>query len=307
MAGCERKTRRDVYEDVTNAIIAAIERGAGRYGMPWHHDGASASRPVNAVSGKPYRGANTLLLWAAAETAGYGSGRWATYRGWASNGAQVRKGEKAATVIFWKTFRGDDGDSDEAANNDLSDHRPRFMARSYSVFNAAQVDGDAPPAFTPLAEAERHAGANSFFANLNIKLISGGSEALYLPSTDTIHMPAFASFRDWQGHASVLFHEAAHASGAKHRLDRDLSGRFGTWAYAAEELVAEFSAAFVLADLGIAHEPRSDHAAYLSGWLELLKSDPRALVTAASKAQAAADWMQAQQPENSAIEFRQAS
>ncbi len=193
MGGCERKARRDVYEDVTNAIIAAIERGAGRYRMPWHHDGALASRPVNAVSGKPYRGANTLLLWAAAETAGYDSGRWATYRGWASRGAQVRKGAKATTVIFWKTFRGDDEDSDKASEEVTNEHhRARFMARCYSVFNSAQVESDLPPKYSRLSETERHAGADAFFANLNIKLISGGSEALYRPSTDTIHMPVFS-------------------------------------------------------------------------------------------------------------------
>ena len=296
--GRSKQDRTDVYAHVTNAIVTAIERGGTSYRMPWHHDGAPTSHPVNAVSGKPYRGANTLLLWAAAEANGYATGRWATYRGWASLGAQVRKGERATTVVFWKTFwkDGDDRDASGSADDDDTPGRPRFMARGYSVFNQSQVDGYEAPVLTPLDEATRHAGADAFFANLNIPLVTGGDQAFYRPSTDTIHMPPFRQFRDWQSFVSVRQHEAGHASGAKHRLDRDLSGRFGSDAYAGEELVAEISAALALADLGIAHEPRPDHAAYVANWLKVLKNDTRAIFTAASKAQAAVDWMHAQQP-----------
>ncbi|MGL4243444.1 MAG: ArdC family protein [Beijerinckiaceae bacterium] len=296
--GRSRQDRIDVYAQVTNAIVAAIECGGTRYRMPWHHDGALTSRPVNAVSGKTYRGANTLLLWAAAEANGYATGRWATYRGWASLGAQVRKGERSTMVVFWKMFRkdGDDRDAGGSGDDDDTDGRPRFMARGYSVFNQRQVDGYEPPTMKPLDEATRHAGADAFFANLNIPLVSEGDQAFYRPSTDTIHMPPFRQFRDWQSFVSVRQHEAGHASGAKHRLDRDLTGRFGSEAYAGEELVAEISAALALADLGIAHEPRPDHAAYVASWLAVLKNDTRAIFTAASKAQAAVDWMHAQQP-----------
>lgn len=298
MTDQDRQQRIDIYERVTHAIVAAIERGGTRYRMPWHHDGAPTSRPVNAVSGKGYRGANTLLLWAAAELNAHPTGRWATYRGWASLGAQVRKGEAATSIVFWKAFRkGSEDAADQGPiDGDDAQDRPRFMARGYFVFNAAQVDGYEPPAITPLDEAERHAGADAFFAHLKIPLATGGDQAFYRPATDTIHMPPFRQFRDWQAHASVLLHEAGHASGAKHRLDRDLSGRFGSEAYAGEELVAELIAAMILADLGIAHEPRPDHAAYMASWLKVLKNDSRAIFTAASKAQAAVDWMHRQQP-----------
>jgi antirestriction protein ArdC len=288
----------DIHERVTNAIVAAIEHGGTRYRMPWHHDGAPTSRPVNAVSGKGYRGANTLLLWAAAELSGYPTGRWTTYRGWAAFGAQVRKSETATSVVFWKAFRkGSEDDANPSPiDGDDAQGRPRFMARGYSAFNAAQVDGNQPPAITPLDEAERHAGADAFFAHLKIPLATGCGQAFYRPATDTIHMPPFRQFRDWRAHASVLMHEAGHASGAKHRLDRDLSGRFGSEAYAGEELVGELIAAMVLADLGIAHEPRPDHAAYMASWLKVLRNDTRAIFTAASKTQAAVDWMHRQQP-----------
>ena len=105
-----------------------------------------------------------------------------------------------------------------------------------------------------------------------------------------------AQFRDAASFYGVWLHEHGHASGAKHRLDRDLSGRFGSQAYAAEECCVEILSGFVLADLGIAHHPRPDHAAYIASWLKVMAADPRAIFTAAGKAQQAADWMHAQQP-----------
>ena len=109
-------------------------------------------------------------------------------------------------------------------------------------------------------------------------------------------MPPFECFRDAASFYGVWLHEAGHGSAAAHRLDRDLSGRFGSAAYAAEECCVEILSGLVLADLGIAHHPRPDHAAYISSWLRVLKEDSRAIFTAASKAQQAADWMHAQQP-----------
>ena len=109
-------------------------------------------------------------------------------------------------------------------------------------------------------------------------------------------MPAFASFEDPISYVATYIHEAGHATGAKHRLDRDLSIRFSREALAVEELVAELTAGYVLADLGLAHHPRPDHAAYIVSWLKLLKDDPRAVFTAASKAQQAADWMPVFEP-----------
>jgi antirestriction protein ArdC len=108
-------------------------------------------------------------------------------------------------------------------------------------------------------------------------------------------MPSFAHFVDAASYYSCLGHEAGHAVGAKHRLDRGLTGRFGSAKYAMDEVVAELTSSFVMADLGIANQPRAEHAAYLESWLKVLKNNPRAIFTAASKAQAAADWTHAQQ------------
>ncbi|ULJ74540.1 ArdC family protein [Rhizobium gallicum] len=286
--------RADVYSRVTAEIIAAIERGTGEWRAPWFHDGASIARPTNIASGMRYRGINTLALWAAGFAAGYGDGLWGTYKQWHGAGAQVREGERSTTVVLWReiaTSRQEDGDDAD------DEGRRRMFARAFSVFNVAQVDGYERPPVQGLPESERLAHAEAFIVNLGIKTEFGRLEACYRPSADTVFMPPFTAFRDAASFYGVWLHENGHASGAKHRLDRDLSGRFGSAAYAAEECCVEILSGLVLADLGIAHHPSPDHAAYVASWLKVLKNDPRAIFTAASKAQQAADWMHAQQPQ----------
>jgi hypothetical protein len=130
--------RSDVYARVTQAIVDAIEAGTATWRMPWHHSGADVTRPTNVASGRPYRGINTVSLWAAAYGSGYTSGVWGTYRQWQALGAQVRKGEHSSLGILWKEFRAKD---DDAGDDD--DHR-RLFAKAFSLFNADQVDGYAP-------------------------------------------------------------------------------------------------------------------------------------------------------------------
>ena len=185
----------------------------------------------------------------------------------------------------------------------------RLFARAFNVFNVEQVDGYERPASGDVAaggpagdahelpESERLAHAEEFIANLGIKTVFGGSRAYYRPSSDTVFMPHFSAFQDAVSFYSTWLHEDAHAVGSPGRLNRDLSGAFGSASYAAEECCCEIMSGFVLADLGIAHHPRPDHAAYLSSWLDVIKQDDRAIFKAASKAQQAADWMHAQQPE----------
>jgi antirestriction protein ArdC len=285
--------RADVYSRITEEIIAGIEHGPGDWRAPWHHNGTSIARPSNLGSGKRYRGINTVALWVAAMNRGYADGLWGTYRQWAAAGAQVRKGERATTVVFWKQIESGGGDALE----DDDGGRKKMFARAFSVFNVSQVDGFAPPPAVLLPEADRLADAEAFINNLGIQTVFGGSEAFYRPSTDTVQMPTFECFSDPASFYGVWLHETGHASGAKHRLDRDLSGRFGTASYAAEECCVEILSGLILADLGIAHHPRPDHAAYIASWLKVLKDDPRAIFTAASKAQQAADWMWMQQPQ----------
>ncbi|MBA3448353.1 MAG: DUF1738 domain-containing protein [Pseudaminobacter sp.] len=285
--------RTDVYTRITAEIVAAIEAGAGDWRMPWHHAGSATTRPENVSSRKRYRGVNVLALWIAAQARGYADGLWGTYRQWHAVGAQVRKDERGTTVVLWKqaASSGEDNQGDD----DEVNYR-RVFARAFTVFNVAQVDGYELEAVNLLPENERIVHAETFLTNLGVNTIFGGSEAYYLPSTDTVHLPNFAHFRDAASFIGTWAHELGHASGSKRRLDRDLSGRFGSAAYAAEECAVEILSGLILADLTIAHHPRPDHAAYISSWLAILKVDPRAIFTAASKAQQAADWMHAQQP-----------
>jgi antirestriction protein ArdC len=264
--------------------------------MPWHHDGSSTTRPVNLASSKRYRGINVLALWIAASSHGFADGLWGTYRQWQAVGAQVRKGERATTVVLWKELKAPPG-SEEGVDD--GENRPRLFARAFAVFNRAQIDGYAPGDRAPvLVDTERLPHADRFFQALKIPVEEGPYDAHYRINEDRIYMPVFKAFEDAVAHAGTLFHESAHATGAKHRLDRNFDQRFGPRARAMEEAVAELTASYVLADLSIAHHPRSDHAAYIASWLELLKDDPKAIFTAASKAQQAADWMHACQPQN---------
>jgi antirestriction protein ArdC len=202
--------------------------------------------------------------------------------------------------VFWKQMhrhQHSEADPSDADGTHCDEHedQPRFFARGYYVFNARQVDGYAPPDLPSLPDSERIVRADGFFAALNIPIVTGGNEACYRPSIDTVFMPPFERFMDSAGYYSCLGHETGHATGAKHRLDRDLTGRFGSAKYAMDEVVVELTSSFIMADLGIAHTARAENAAYIASWVEILKDDPRAIFTAASKAQAAADWMHAQQ------------
>jgi len=257
--------------------------------MPWHTSGRYAFSPINVASKKPYRGINTLCLWATAQAKGYESGEWATYQQWQDKGAQVRKGEKATTVVFWK-FANESGESQTDGEHIASGSRLLFT-RGYSVFNAAQVDSYAPKADTERPTLERIEQADAFFQNVGADLRHGGNQAFYSPSGDYVQMPPFAAFRESISYYSVCAHEHTHWTANAARCNRELGKRFGDNSYAAEELIAELGAAFTCAHLGLSTEPREDHAQYLQSWLRVLKADKRAIFTAASKAQQACDWM----------------
>jgi antirestriction protein ArdC len=282
--------KRDVYARVTAQIINAIEQGVGTWRMPWHTSGRYAFSPINATSKKPYRGINTVCLWAAAQAKGYERGEWATYQQWQDKGAQVRKGEKATLVVLWK-FANDAGESqDDGAESNAGRSRLLFT-RGYSVFNAAQVDGYTPTADADISMPERIAHAEAFFTAIGANVCHGGNQAFYAPASDHIQMPPFQAFAENVAYYSTLAHEHTHWTAKESRCDRQLGKRFGDSAYAAEELIAELGAAFTCAHLGLSTEPREDHAQYLASWLRVLKADSRAIFTAASKAQQSTDWM----------------
>ena len=286
----------DVYRKVTDAIVNAIEHGVSNWRMPWHTSGKFAFSPINVTSKKPYRGINTMCLWAAAQQKGYERGEWATYQQWQERGAQVRNGEKATTVVFWK-FANSSETQDGSEEQPVSSSRLLFT-RGYSVFNAAQVDGYVPKADADTPIEQRIESAEVLFRQVSARVAHQGNRAFYSPVEDTITLPPFAAFFTPIDYYSTRAHETGHWTGKAERCNRELGKRFGDNAYSMEELVAELTAAFTLAHLGLSSEPRPDHAQYIASWLKVLKADTRAIFTAASKAQQAADFIirQAESP-----------
>lgn len=286
----------DLFAQITDQLVADIEAGAGTWRMPWHTL-PDAGTPTS-VDGRPYRGMNAVWLAMVAAARGWTSGLWATYRGWQRHGAQVRRGEKGTQVVLWKptTAKSDTDDNDEGSG---SGPRRRLLARAYTVFAVEQVDGaDEIIArhATQLADRdtpERIEAAEAFFAAVGARVVAGGNRASYQPATDTIHLPSLSQFDEAAHYYGTSAHEHVHWTGHADRLARDLTGRFGSDAYAAEELVAELGAAMWCAQFGISAVTRPDHAAYLAGWLRVLKTDARALVTVSSRAQAAVDHLTA--------------
>lgn len=285
----------DIHQEITNRIVEALDT-AGEFRLPWiSSSGTAMKRPVNIVSGNAYNGVNILSLWVSAMASGFASNVWGTYRQWQEKGCQVRKGEKSSLVVFYKTYEADDTDPEtgDAVTGQ------RLVAKASRVFNASQVEGYTLEAEKPLPETvfDPVTWVELFAAFTEARIEEGGDVACYIPSRDVILMPDRVRFvgtsttTPAEAFYSTLCHELVHWSGAKHRLDRDLSGRFGGEAYAIEELVAELGAAFLCADLGITQEPRVDHARYIKNWLQALKNDKKAIFTAASKASQAAQYL----------------
>ncbi len=290
------RPRADLHERITQQIIEAIEAGAGDYRMPWNAKGSSPSLPQNPVGKYEYHGINVLSLWASQQLRAFTTGRWATYRQWLSIGAQVRKGETGSLTVFYQPIMGDDDreNSGNSASGQSRSGRP-FVLKMATVFNADQVDGFHPEHIAPPAD-QRQDMAEQVIKNSKARILWGGEKACYLPTRDEIHLPHPEEFISAEAYYGVAFHELVHWTGHTSRCARDLSGRFGSAAYAMEELVAELGAAFISAETGVEQHPRNDHASYLSSWLTVLKSDARGIFAAASHASKAAQYILTNMP-----------
>jgi antirestriction protein ArdC len=205
-------------------------------------------------------------------------------------GGNVRRGEHGTKVYFVKQLQVRDGDGEEAETRLVP------MLREYTVFNVDQCEGlpDSIRAGKPMRVRNpdaRDVLADDFLRCIGADIREGHGEAYYVPSHDFISIPAFGAFKGADHFYNVVFHELAHWTGHKSRLDRDLKNRFGSRHYAAEELVAELGAAFLCAEFGFNGDVRN--AGYIATWIELLKADKRAFFTACSKASQAADYLRA--------------
>ena len=279
----------DLYQTVTDNIVAEIEKGSLPWVKPWSTRGkdvADFGLPFNATSRKNYRGINILLLWGAKFSKGYTSNAWLTFKQANALGGSVKKGEKATQVVYASKFLPKDQKS-----LPREEQREIFMMKGYYVFNVEQCENLPDMETVPaLPEVERHEQAEQLIAASGASITHTGGRAFYTPMTDSVTMPAPQAFKSMDSYYSTMFHELGHWTGAKHRLGRDHTGSFGSSAYAFEELVAELASAFVCAGLQI--QPENRHSDYIASWLKALKDDKKFIFKAASAASKAADMLQ---------------
>ena len=267
----------DIHQTITNQIIEAMEQARGTGRRVWD---SQPSLRLNLTTGKPYQGINTLILWAAGLQHAYTSPYWLTYKQAADKGGQVRKGEHGTLCVFYKPWESTETNRETGETETVKG----AVLKSFRVFNLNQIDGIEAPAqesralFQAIEEAERILQASP--APIHI----GGTRAYYVPSRDVIYLPPREDFVTAEAFYSVALHEMTHSTGHASRLARDFSGRFGTEAYAFEELIAEMGSAFLNADLGIIGSTLQDHADYLAHWVKILREDKKAILTAAAQA-----------------------
>ncbi|WP_306259932.1 ArdC family protein [Pararhizobium sp. IMCC21322] len=284
--------RTNLYDEITNNIIGELQAGRVPWVQPWGSAAAKAplAMPNNAATSRGYSGINILILWGAVIEHGFSGQSWLTFRQALSLGGNVRKGERGTTVVYADRFIPDDEKKRARETGDDPQAIP-FLKR-FTVFNTAQCENlpeevavAAPPTPPGLIEPT----VEALIETSGIEFRIGGNRAFYAPADDYVQVPPpQAYFEPINWHRTAL-HELGHASGHPSRLDRDMSGSFGSKAYAFEELVAEMNAAFCCASLGIV--PTVRHADYIGSWLEALREDNRAIIRAASKASKAADYV----------------
>jgi putative DNA primase/helicase len=305
--------KKEYAEEVAGKLIEQLKQGTAPWQKPWAP--GEQRLPYNPTTGKEYRGFNTIWL----ESQGYADPRWMTYKQAAGEGAQVRKGEKGAHIVYWK-FHDERPMKDEKGKPVLDgDGKPKVVRvelerpRSFTavVFNASQIDGLPPLETKPRSqEHERHARAEAILANSGAKIEHvPGNRAFYRPSTDSITLPEREQFHAPDGYYATALHELGHWTGHPNRLDRDLAHPFGSEGYAREELRAEIASLMLGERLEIGHDP-GQHAAYVGSWIKALQDDPREIFRAASDAEKIAGFvmafeqeqMQAQQTKRQAVD-----
>jgi antirestriction protein ArdC len=276
-------TRIDIHQEITDAIVAHLEKGA----LPWHKDW-KGGKPVftlpRRATGEFYQGINVLLLWIAAEKYGFTADQWMTFKQAKAVGGNVRKGEKGSRIVFYSALD---------RENDAGEAVKIPFLKSYTVFNVQQIDGlpcDLTPDLFEPADGEGPDAIDAmenFFAATGARILVDGCNPCYRPGPDTIHMPRLAQYATAAGYYGTLAHELVHWTGHKSRLDRlKIAGQAD---YAFEELVAELGACFLCARLG-AELNTENSAAYIGSWLKALRDDKRFIFRAAAAAQKATDY-----------------
>lgn len=273
------KEKRDIYQEITDKLIAQLEAGTPVWRKSWQALDKSGM-PKNLTSGKYYRGINFLML----ACSPYSDNRWMTYKQAAAIDAQVRVGEKGTSIVFWNWL--DTGEK-------LASGKPKLrpFLKTFTVFNAEQIDG-LPEIITPNAgEFDPIERAEQVITETGADIRHSGSQPCYSPIADRIMMPEKTTFDSPQAYYATAYHELAHWSGHASRLNREGvtdGARFGSEKYGKEELIAEMAAAFLCAETGIDGQLESN-ASYLKSWINALKADNKLALQAAGAAQKAAD------------------
>jgi antirestriction protein ArdC len=295
-AGADRTS---LYDEITGKILAELEAGRLPWVQPWGTAAAKAplAMPKNAATGRGYSGINVLILWGAVIEHGFPGQSWCTFHQALLLGGHVRNGERGTTVVYADRFVPDD--EKKRAQEAGEDAQAIPFLKRFTVFNTAQCE-DLPDNIAMAAPPPDHGliepTVDALIKASGIDFRIGRNRAFYVPSHDYVMVPPPQAFFEPINWHRTALHECSHASGALHRLNRDLSGAFGTKKYAFEELVAEISAAFCCAALGIV--PTVRHADYIGSWAEILREDNRGIVRAASQASKAADFLLGFLPEH---------
>ena len=293
------ESKRDFRQEVTDQIIAMLEKGTAPWQKPW--EPGTFHMPFNPTTEKGYRGGNALHLMAVAAQKGYEDPRWVTYRQAQENGWQVKKGEKGAHIEYWqfndrngrdgRQSPADDGPA-EAGKDDKDRHNP--IHRIYTVFNASQIEGVQPLQPKQPQEWEvAHAG-EEILRNSGASIHHDQADrAFYSRGRDEIHLPPKDAFKSAANYYGTALHELGHWSGHPTRLNRQTLNEgysFGDPNYAKEELRAELASVFLAAERGIPHNPEQ-HAAYVGSWITALRNDKNEIFRAAKNAHTAADYL----------------
>lgn len=282
------------HEEVAKKLIEQLKEGTAPWQKPWQPGPPGAIFPINASTGKRYRGINALHLM----SEGRGDVRWMTYKQAEAAGYQVRRGEKGTPIRYWK-FTEEQTRLDDQGNPILDDQgkplkdliqleRPRGF--SATVFNAEQIDGMPPLEQKPVSwnAIDR---AEAILMGSGVVIHHGVQDrAFYRVSTDSIHLPMRSQFDGAERYYATALHEVAHSTGHVSRLDRDLSHPFGSEGYAREELRAEIASLLLGDELGIGHDP-GQHAAYVASWIKVLEDDPLEIFRAAAAAEKIQDFV----------------
>ena len=285
--------RASLYDEITTKIISELEAGRLPWVQPWGTAAAKAplAMPRNAATGRQYSGINVLILWGAVISHGYSGQSWLTFCQALALGGNVRKRERGTTVVYADRFVPED---ERLRSRETGEEAQAIsFLKRFTVFNAAQCENlpetiaVAAPTPPPPGLIEPQVEALIKASGIDFRI--GGDRAFYAPAQDYVQVPPPQAFFEPINWHRTALHECSHASGAPHRLNRDLSGSFGSKKYAFEELVAEISAAFCCAALGIV--PTVRHADYIGSWVEVLREDNRAIVRAASQASKSADFL----------------